>query len=112
MTDAADNDLPRLNASDARKSSRMRFSLGAIMFLVTATSLALGLIRAIPIPEEFRWALLAFGVVWGLAGLIAVGPAWMRFAELRVRMRERDAKLRAWVTEKQRAMKESETPDL
>lgn len=105
------DDLPRFDASDARKTSRMRFSLAAIMFLITAASLALGLIRAIPLPEEFRVALLGFGVVWGLAGLIAVGPAWMRFVDLRERMRQRDAKLKAWVQEKQRAVKEGGSAD-
>lgn len=84
----------------------MRFSLAAIMFVVTAASLTLALVRAIPLPEEFRQALLVFSLVWGTIGLLAAGPAWLRFLDLRRRAGQRDAALREWVKNKQRELRD------
>ena len=97
-------------ASSSGPSSRVRFSLASIMFLMTGVSLVLGLVRAIPIPDEFRQVLLIFGASWAVIGLIAAGPALFRYLELRRQVQAREAKLHAWVSEKRRQAKEAIPP--
>lgn len=103
---------PPFPASNAGPSSRVRFSLASIMFLMTGVSLVLGLVRAIPIPDEFRQVLLIFGSLWAVVGLIAAGPASFRYLELRRQTQAREAKLRAWVNEKRRQAREATSATL
>ncbi len=102
--DANHHEMPPPAASDARKPSRVRFSLAAIMFVMTAASLVLGVARVIPMPEEYRRVLLIFGVVWGMIGLFAAGPAALRYFELRRQVHHRKEKLAEWIQEKQRTV--------
>ena len=105
MESPEDEDASLNVASNARKPARVRFSLAAIMFVLTAASLILGVARVIPLPEELRRVLLIFGLVWGVIGLVAAGPATLRFFELRRQIQQRNEKLSAWVKAKQRAVK-------
>ena len=68
-----------------RQPSRWRFSIGSLLMLMTVLSLALGLIRAIPMSEEMRQAFLVLGGMWAVVTLIVLAPAWFHFAEIQRR---------------------------
>jgi hypothetical protein len=90
---------------------RWRFSLGSVMIGMTLLSIVLALVRAIPLPEAFRQALLVLACVWGLIALVAVGPAWLRFVRLRRDVRHRQAELRQWAEQQRRTLEQRQPPD-
>lgn len=109
--------MPAPMASDPRpceptrpSPSRWRFSLGSILLLMTVASLALGLIRAVPMSNEMRQAMLVLSLVWGLVALIVLAPLWLRYANLQRQVAARHTEMQRWLNEFRASHSEPDSP--
>lgn len=76
---------------------------------MSAISVALGLVQAIPLSEGMRTAMLWLACVWGAAACILVGPGWLRYRRLQRDLAAREAELACW-TQQQREQARDTSP--
>jgi hypothetical protein len=79
---------------------RWQFSLGMLLFWITALSIPLGILQGLRLPPEMRNALLVLTGALFVGLLIAVGPRWLRYRRLQRDMARKKGELARWVQER------------